>query len=91
LGQACLPAIIYLTIHIIEGEIVTPHLVARRLTLNPPIVIMSLIFWYWLWGVAGAFLAVPLLAITGIACSRFQGLAAFGHFLGGSTEREETS
>jgi len=86
LWPACLPAIVYLGIHVVEGEILTPHLIARRLTLNPPLVIMSLIFWYWLWGVPGAFLAVPLLAITRIVCSRFYGLSAFGHFLGGTPD-----
>jgi len=86
LWPACLPALVYLGIHVIEGEILTPHLIARRLTLNPPLVIMSLIFWYWLWGVPGAFLAVPLLAITRIVCSRFYGLSAFGHFLGGTPD-----
>jgi predicted PurR-regulated permease PerM len=89
LWPACLPGLVYLGIHVIEGEILTPHLIARRLTLNPPLVIMSLIFWYWLWGVPGAFLAVPLLAITRIVCSRFPGLSAFGHFLGGAMEPKD--
>lgn len=82
LGPACLPAIIYIGIHVAEGEILTPMLLASRLTLNPAIIVMSLITWYWLWGVAGAFLAVPLLAITKIICVRFRPLMAFGHFLG---------
>jgi predicted PurR-regulated permease PerM len=81
---ACLPAVIYLGIHVVEGEILTPNLLAKRLTLNPVLVVVSLIFWYWLWGVAGAFLAVPLLAITKIIFSRFRPLAPLGHFLGGS-------
>jgi predicted PurR-regulated permease PerM len=58
-------------------------LLARRFTLNPVLVIISLVFWFWMWGIAGAILAVPMLAITKISCDRLQSLAAFGHFLEG--------
>jgi len=80
--QALLPASAYLIIHIIEGETITPMLLARRFTLNPVLVIISIVFWYWMWGVAGALLAVPLLATLKIICDRIRPLAAFGHFLG---------
>jgi predicted PurR-regulated permease PerM len=80
--QALLPAAIYLSIHIVEGEVVTPTLLARQLTLNPVVVIVALVFWYWMWGVAGALLAVPMLATFKIICDRIESLAAIGHFLG---------
>jgi predicted PurR-regulated permease PerM len=80
--QALLPAGIYLAIHLIEGESITPMLLARRFTLNPVLVILSLIFWYWMWGVAGALLAVPLLAAFKIVADRIRPLMALGHFLG---------
>jgi len=83
LWQALLPAVLYLGIHLIEGETVTPMLVARRFTLNPVLVIISLVFWFWLWGVPGAILSVPMLAIAKIICDRVKSLAAFGHFLEG--------
>ena len=83
LWYALLPAVLYMVIHLIEGETITPMLLARRFTLNPVLVIMALIFWYWMWGVPGAILAVPMLAITKIICDRLQPLAAFGHFLEG--------
>jgi predicted PurR-regulated permease PerM len=82
--QAALPAGIYLLIHIVEGEVVTPMLMARRFVLNPVLVIMSLVFWYWMWGIAGALLAVPMLAILKIVCDRIGPLTALGHFLGGA-------
>jgi predicted PurR-regulated permease PerM len=44
---------------------------------------VSLIFWFWMWGAAGAIIAVPMLAIAKIVCDRVQSLAAFGHFLEG--------
>ena len=46
LWGALLPAALYLAIHLVEGETITPMLLARRFTLNPVLVIMALIFWY---------------------------------------------
>jgi predicted PurR-regulated permease PerM len=83
LGLALIPAGIYLIIHVIEGEFITPLILAKRLTLNPVIIILSLIFWYWMWGVPGAILAVPILAIVKIICDRIKALMAVGHFLEG--------
>ena len=80
--QALVPAGIYLGIHILEGETVTPMLLAKRLTLNPVLVIASLLFWDWLWGTPGALLSVPLLAVFKIVCDRLPGLEALGHMLG---------
>ena len=79
---ALVPAGIYLAIHILEGETITPMLLARRLTLSPVMVIVSLFFWDWMWGVPGALLSVPLLAVAKIVCDRLPGLAAIGHMLG---------
>jgi predicted PurR-regulated permease PerM len=81
LWQAALPAGIYLLVHTIE-ETITPLLLARRFILNPVLVIISLVFWYWMWGIAGALLAVPLLATVKIVCDRIKPLMALGHFLG---------
>jgi predicted PurR-regulated permease PerM len=80
---ALLPVGLYFLIHVIEGEIVTPMLMARRFTINPVAVILALLFWYWMWGVPGAILAVPMLAITKIVCDDLTPLRAFGHFLEG--------
>jgi predicted PurR-regulated permease PerM len=80
--QALLSAGIYLGIHFVEAETVTPMLLARRFTLNPVLVVVALVFWYWMWGVAGALLAVPMLATVKIICDRIKPLMALGHFLG---------
>ncbi len=80
---ALLPVGLYFLIHVIEGEIVTPMLMARRFTINPVAVILALLFWYWMGGVPGAILAVPMLAITKIVCDDLTPLRAFGHFLEG--------
>jgi predicted PurR-regulated permease PerM len=83
LWQALLPALLYLGIHLAEGEMITPTLLAKRFTVNPVLVVVSLIFWFWMWGAPGAIIAVPMLAIAKIICDRIQSLAAFGHFLEG--------
>ena len=83
LWQAALPAALYLGIHIVEGETLTPWLLARRFTLNPVLVIVSLVFWYWMWGVPGAVLSTPMLATLKIICDRIQPLAALDHFIEG--------
>jgi predicted PurR-regulated permease PerM len=80
---ALLPAALYLVIHIIEGETVTPMLLARRSTINPVLVVLALVFWYWMWGIPGAILATPMLAITKSVCDRIQPLRGFGHFIEG--------
>ena len=83
LWMAFLPAGLYLLIHLVEGETVTPMLLARRFTINPVLVILALVFWYCMWGVPGAILATPMLAITKIVCDRIRPLMAFGHFIEG--------
>ncbi len=83
LWLALVPAVGFLTIHIIEGQFVTPILVAKRFTLNPVVVIVSLIFWYWMWGVPGAILAVPALGMVKIICDGIRPWAAFGHLIEG--------
>ena len=81
--MAYVPAGMYVMIHFIEGTLVTPMLLARRFTINPVLVITSLIFWYWMWGIPGAILAMPMLAIMKLVCDRIERLAPFGHFLEG--------
>jgi predicted PurR-regulated permease PerM len=83
LWWALLPPALYFGIHLVEGEALTPMLLARRFTLNPVLIILSLIFWFWMWGVIGAILAVPMLAILKIISDRLRPLKALGHFLEG--------
>ena len=88
--QTFIPAAIYLGIHILEGETITPMLLARRFTLNPVMVISSLMFWDWLWGIPGALLSTPLLAVTKIVCDHIEVLTPLGHLLGGSAANRTT-
>jgi len=63
LGQAILPPLLYAAMATIEGHFITPGVIGRRLTLNPLAVFLSLVFWAWLWGPVGAFIAVPVLIV----------------------------
>lgn len=65
----------------LEGYLVTPLILGRRLTLNPVVILVSLIFWGWLWGVAGVLLAVPILVTLKIFCDHVDSLFRIGHFL----------
>jgi predicted PurR-regulated permease PerM len=60
LGYALLPPTALLALITVEGQILTPTILGHRLTLNPLVVFVAIVFWAWLWGPMGAFLAVPL-------------------------------
>lgn len=61
LGQALLVPAAFLVITALEGYVITPMAVGSRLTLNPLVIFLSLVFWFWVWGVIGVLLTVPLL------------------------------
>jgi predicted PurR-regulated permease PerM len=61
---------VFLGLHLIEGQIVTPHLVGRRLALDPVMVFLTLVVLGWMWGVAGLLLAVPLMSCAKIIAER---------------------
>jgi predicted PurR-regulated permease PerM len=82
LWMAFVPAGLYILIHVAEGETVTPMLLAHRFTVNPVLIMIGVFFWYWMWGVVGAILATPLLAITKIVCDRIEPLQPVAHFIG---------
>jgi predicted PurR-regulated permease PerM len=64
LGYALLPPAAFVALTTIEGNILTPTILGHRLTLNPLVVLTSIVFWAWMWGPFGAFLAVPLSLIA---------------------------
>ena len=80
---AYVPAAAYLIIHLMEGTFITPLMLARRFTINPVLVILSLLFWSWMWGVIGAVISMPILAVIKIICDKITRLSALGHMLEG--------
>lgn len=67
--------------NVVEGQIVTPLIVGRRLELNAVAIFIAVAFWSWLWGFIGALIAVPLLVIIKVFCDHFDGWQSFGNFL----------
>jgi len=67
LAQALIAPVLYFGFTTLEGHFITPSIMGRRLALNPLTVFLALIFWTWLWGPIGAFLAVPLLIVALVA------------------------
>ena len=61
--SALLPPAIFVGLHMIEANVITPMIVGKRLTISPLAILVALSFWAWVWGTTGALLAVPLLII----------------------------
>ncbi len=82
LSHALLFPALFLAINLIQANLVAPLVLGRRLTLNPVAVFVGLALWFWLWGIPGAFIAVPLVAAFKILCDHVRALAPIGEFLG---------
>lgn len=65
-GHSVLVLAGYLFINMVFGNLIEPSLMGRRLGLSTLVVILSLIFWAWVWGPIGALLAVPLTMVVRI-------------------------
>ena len=83
LTAALMPPLVYIACHAIEANAITPILLGRRLTLNAVVVFLAVLIWGWLWGVPGALLAVPLLAMMKVIADRVDGLGGLSEFLSG--------
>lgn len=81
-GRALAAPAAYTVIQALEGYLVTPLVMGRRLTLNPVALFLWLIFWTWIWGIPGTLLAVPLLAVVKTVCDNVEVLWPVGEFLG---------
>ncbi len=67
IGGSLLPVAIYLGVNVIEAQFLTPMVIGKTMTLNPFIVLLALVFWIWLWGPVGGFIAIPaLLAVYAV-------------------------
>jgi predicted PurR-regulated permease PerM len=80
-GYALLFPAVYLAFAALEGNFITPWVMGRSLTLNPVIILLSLTFWGWLWGIAGVILAVPILAAFKIFCAHIEPMEPLAEFL----------
>jgi predicted PurR-regulated permease PerM len=81
-GHALMAPGAYLLITTLQNNLVSPILYGRRLKLNPVAVLVAVMVWWFLWGVAGAFLAVPIIAAAKVLADRVDSLHPLGEFLG---------
>ena len=80
-SRALLLLACFVGVTFVEGQLINPVLVGKRLKLNHTIVFVSLLFWGWLWGVGGMLLAVPLLIIIKKFADHTPGWEAVAEFL----------
>ncbi len=76
------PGVFYL-LTALEGYVVSPLIIGQRLRLNPVVIVLSVLFWGWMWGILGAVLAVPILVVLKSVCAHVEPLQSFGEFLEG--------
>lgn len=79
--QSLVPAAIYLGLHTLEGQLVTPIVLGRRMALSPLLLILALMVFGWMWGILGLLLAVPLLVCVKIVLSRIEGMDGWARLL----------
>jgi len=70
LTQALLPALVFASITVVEGNLVTPMILGRRMRVSPVAILIWLLLWGFLWGIPGALLAVPMLTSAKLIAER---------------------
>ena len=73
----------YLGLTTLEGQIITPYFVSRRLQMNTVVVFLAVALWAWLWSVIGMVIAVPVLVVMRVLAEHIPGWEKFGNFLAG--------
>ncbi len=81
IGQAALVPATYLALTMLEGNVVTPIILGRRLELNTVAIFLGIAFWGWVWGLAGVLIAVPFLVAVKRVCDHLPTWAHLGEFL----------
>lgn len=82
LWRSMMVPIVFYLLSIIEGYLITPMILGKRLSLNPVVIVLSVLFWGWMWGIPGALLAVPILIAIKTTCDRVDSLNMIGEFIG---------
>lgn len=72
-AQMLVPPTLYLGLHVLESQFVTPVILGRRMAISPLVMLLWLMLWGFLWGIAGLLLAVPMLASLKIVAERVEG------------------
>ena len=75
------PCIVFV-INVIEGQLLTPMIIGRRLSLSPVVVFIAVVFWGWIWSIVGALLAIPITAAINVVCQHIKPLNPISDFIG---------
>jgi AI-2 transport protein TqsA len=75
-------AIFYICLVTFEGYIIVPWVMGRSMDLNATTVLLACLFWHQVWGIAGLFLAMPLMAAIKAVCMQVNGWQGWGHLMG---------
>jgi predicted PurR-regulated permease PerM len=79
-----------LTIQLSIGNGIAPKVLGDQLNLSPVVILLSLLFWGWLWGIVGALLSVPITAAIKIVCENIESLQSISVMMGsGKSYRRE--
>lgn len=88
-AQAAIVPIVYISLTSLEGQIITPLVVGRRLEINTVAIFIGIAFWGWLWGLVGVLLAVPILVIIKEIASQLPSWHAVSQFLSSEPTHDE--
>lgn len=77
----------FLVLTTLEGQLITPAIVGRNMSINPLMVLLSVVVWGWIWGIAGALMAVPIMASFRAVCEHYPPLYHVGALLTNEAEQ----
>ena len=89
IGAAIVVPAVYYALTTIEGSLVTPYFVGRRLAINTVSVFLFVAVWAWLWGMWGALMAVPVLVVIKEVCEHVPGGEKIANFLSARSEHSD--
>jgi predicted PurR-regulated permease PerM len=74
-------------LHLVAADLLLPRFVGARLDIGPVAATIGLLFWGWLWGIPGIFLAVPLTAVMKVLADSDPAMAHFSNLLARNPRR----
>ncbi len=87
LGLTAVVTGLLIVAHNLIGNLIEPKLLGRSLGLSPLLVLISLIFWAWMWGIVGAVLALPITSIIKIICQNVESLRPLAVLMSDTAEK----